>query len=91
MRDEYPMDKLEDATRWWRNADGTVVHTASCRHARVPWRYAQDFTDARLVIAVDTMAWMRFCKRCCPELEERRAEREKIRIAKIEEERRGRS
>ena len=42
-----------------------MVHTMECRHARHPWKWADDKTLVEVIGSVDIM-WIRECKQCLP-------------------------
>ena len=54
-----------------RNNDGSVVHAADCRHARVPWNWADRKPDWEVIHTVQTASWLRFCGVCITERLER--------------------
>jgi hypothetical protein len=48
-----------------RSHDGSVIHRASCRHARIPWSWADAVTDDELLRA-KLRHGSRVCKVCDP-------------------------
>lgn len=67
MRDEVDLTApLDLDVPWYRNADGTTVHRSTCRHAAIPWQYAEGWTLDRVLHFVGTLSYMRLCRQCVP-------------------------
>jgi hypothetical protein len=49
-----------------RSKDGAVVHLASCRHARIPWNWADDKPWWTVAEVIDRTPWLRWCQICSP-------------------------
>lgn len=49
-----------------RSKDGDVVHRASCRHARIPWRWADNKPLWVVAQVVRSTGWLRECGICKP-------------------------
>jgi hypothetical protein len=47
-----------------RSKDGAVVHQATCRHARIPWNWADDKPSWAVVGFVERASWLRLCRVC---------------------------
>lgn len=60
-------DRPNHHRRLARSKDGATIHDASCRHARVPWTYA-DSLDADQLLDVKLRMGYRVCKVCQPAL-----------------------
>lgn len=74
MRDEVDIDGVNAVNaRWWRNSSGDTVHRAECRFAAVPWGGKDEWDDERMEHYVNTLGWMKACRKCIKEWEDRRA------------------
>lgn len=49
-----------------RSSDGSVVHRADCRHARVPWRWADGKPPWVVADTVRNAPWLKPCRLCKP-------------------------
>lgn len=49
-----------------RSRDGGVVHRSDCRHARVPWRWADKWPTWVVAETVRSTPWLSACRVCNP-------------------------
>ncbi len=58
-------------TDYWRNREGSIVHTNDCIYSgskgSVPWPYADGKAKWQVRMKVADTAWLALCQKCWPE------------------------